>query len=93
MWEGGSASRTGDCGTGGTSRTGETSGAGGTSRTGETSGAGGTGETCGTGGISGTGETSGTGVEQVRQLRRVGGRAERAFVGCLFFVNCSLIVR
>ena len=32
-------------------------------------------------------------VRQVRQVGQVGGRAERAFVRCLFFVNCSLIVR
>ena len=30
---------------------------------------------------------------QVRQVGRVGGRAERAFVRCLLFVNCSLILR
>ena len=40
-------------------------------------------ETCGIGGTGGTSGIGGTG----------GGRAERAFVGCLFFVNCSLIVR
>ena len=34
-------------------------------------------------GRAGTGETSGTG----------GGQAERAFVRCLSFANCSLIVR
>ena len=32
-------------------------------------------------------------VRQMGQVRQVGGRAERAFVRCLFFVNCSLIVR
>ena len=32
-------------------------------------------------------------VGQVGQVRQVGVRAERAFVGCLFFVNCSLILR
>ena len=49
----------------------------------ETCGIGGTGGTSGIGGTSGTSGIGGTG----------GGRAERAFVGCLFFVNCSLIVR
>ena len=32
-------------------------------------------------------------VGQVRRVGRVGGRAERAFVGGLSFANCSLIVR
>ncbi|WP_456062982.1 hypothetical protein [Capnocytophaga leadbetteri] len=32
-------------------------------------------------------------VGQVRRVGRVGGRAERAFVRCLSFANCSLIVR
>ena len=32
-------------------------------------------------------------VGQVGRVGQVGGRAERAFVRCLFFVNCSLIVR
>ena len=32
-------------------------------------------------------------VGQVGQERRVGGRAERAFVRCLFFANFSLILR
>ena len=32
-------------------------------------------------------------VGRVGQVGRVGGRAERAFVRCLFFANCSLIVR
>ena len=32
-------------------------------------------------------------VGRVGQVGRVGGQAERAFVGCLFFVNCSLILR
>ncbi len=32
-------------------------------------------------------------VGQVEQVRQVGGRAERAFVRCLFFANFSLILR
>ena len=32
-------------------------------------------------------------VGQVGQVGRVGGRAERAFVRCLSFAHCSLIVR
>ena len=65
-----SASRTGNCGTGRTGETSETSGTGetsGTSGTGETSGTSGTGETSGTGGSAsrtgdyGTSGTSGTG--------------------------------
>ena len=32
-------------------------------------------------------------VRQVGQVGRVGGRAERAFVRCLSFANCSLILR
>ena len=32
-------------------------------------------------------------VGLVGQVRQVGVRAERAFVRCLFFANCSLIVR
>ena len=32
-------------------------------------------------------------VGQVRRVGRVGGRAERAFVRCLFFANFSLILR
>ena len=47
------------------------------------------------GGLRGLGRLGGF-LEQVRrvgQVRQVGGRAERAFVRCLFFVNCSLIVR
>ncbi|WP_454996808.1 hypothetical protein [Capnocytophaga leadbetteri] len=32
-------------------------------------------------------------VGLVGQVRQVGGRAERAFVRCLSFANCSLILR
>ena len=64
---GGSASRTGNCGTGRTGETSETSGTGetsGTSGTGETSGTGGSASRTGdygTSGTSGTGETGETG--------------------------------
>ena len=87
----GSASRTGECGTGGTGETsgtggtGETSGTGGTS---ETGGTGGAGETSGTGGTGETGETNGTSGRAGASVERV----ETYFLK-LYLIDCEIVER